>query len=866
MPQAVGRAKTTAARAAVAGAAGGGSDGIYGDSPWFTTINGRRWALFSAPLAFDRAEDSCRLLGGHLADPADLTDYASAVSAYELTFSYLSPSTAVWLGVSDADTEGWFYFTAGRGTTSMREAGLADWQDVWAPAHWSQDGAALDCVAAQLGVNTATGTPFQGAWLDVDCSTALPYWCVGDASFAAPPPWPPANGVSPPPPPSPPPPFDASYPSYPQVSVVIGYHTYTLLGDSGSGGAQAWLAAQQQCRALSPAGHLASFDSAATLSSVLSALLTALAANGFTSSTLPYTHSYKPIWVGLRMRSTSYGADWQWADRSPLSFSGFGSYMYGASTELMGAGCAGMHLDRSGAWSQQLCSRGLQYLCKQADVAATPPPSPPASPVSANQLQFRFTRASGDYTYTLVMAPRSFAAASRYCASLDSGGALAVPADAQEYVDVMSALQGYLSSNGATAGASAVAPPPDASPPPWPPLPAAGEPPMMAPPMAAQSGESALWIGIRALNGLYAALDGTTPPPFTAWKAGVYTGKWPVLSCVSVDPTDQYAYVPAGCGVELPFLCKAATPDASVSPPPSALPPPPPPPGSTPTSVRRGLYLYSLYGAALPYSQAMSYCSNNGGFLASFHSADEFSVVWSGISGDSSLASGEESVWIGYDQLSSGESSFAWVDGGPSVYDNFGLPFTDTEGSDCAAADQLWSGQWAATDCLEPHPFICKFLRGVNTDVDAPPPAISPPPSPPQASIPALRNVTLDGSTFWLYVPGAASFEEADALCSAYLSVLAFFEDSATFNGVMAALEADVTGLFDPSIWIGLHRNYVDSSLWFWYANDTTPAFSAFNPPASGDCALPAVAAKLNYQPDNFGGNQACVAAEMPAV
>ncbi|PNH07812.1 Macrophage mannose receptor 1, partial [Tetrabaena socialis] len=710
------------------------ADGIYGAAPWFTVINTRRWALFSAPLAFDRAEESCRSLGAHLADPASLAEYEAVIAAYAPTTSYLLPLKAVWLGASDADTEGWFYFTADRGTTAMAEVGLSDWEDVWAPAHWSQDGAALDCVAAQLDINTATGTPFAGAWLDTDCATALPYWCVGPASFSAPPPMPPqppADGNSPSPPLSPPPPFDDTYPTYPQVSVDVGYYTYTLLG---SGGSLNWLGAQQQCAALSPAGHLASFADAATLSSVRSALLAALSAGGFPGSPLPYTHSYRPIWVGLYRRSTPYGLDWRWSDRTPLAFSGFGSsYEYGASSALASADCAAMHLDRGGAWSQQLCSRALQYVCSQGAVAAAPPPASPPPPLSAAQLQFRFSPGAGSSVFTLVMAPRSFAAASRFCGALDAGGVLAAPANAQEYVDLMSAVHAYLASNGATAGAAAIAPPPGPSQPPWPPLPGAGSPPMGAAALAADAGESAFWIGIRALSGAYALLDGTTPPPFTTWAAGAYTGMWPVLSCASVDPASQYAYVPAGCGVELPFLCAAPAPNAALSPPPAPAPPPPPPPGSAPTSIRRGLYLYSMYDGALPYAAAASYCTNNGGYLASFHSAAEFAAVWGYFTGAvTALSSGEESVWIGYRQ-SSNESTWSWVDGGPSVFQNWGLPYTDSEGSDCAAADQLWSGRWVVDDCLEPYPFICKALRGLNA-ADAPPPALSPPPSPPQLS------------------------------------------------------------------------------------------------------------------------------------
>lgn len=53
-----------------------------------------------------------------------MTEYEQVVSAFSPTFSYLSPSTAIWLGVSDADTEGWYYFTADRGSLTMKEVGF----------------------------------------------------------------------------------------------------------------------------------------------------------------------------------------------------------------------------------------------------------------------------------------------------------------------------------------------------------------------------------------------------------------------------------------------------------------------------------------------------------------------------------------------------------------------------------------------------------------------------------------------------------------------------------------------------------------------------------------------------------------------
>ncbi len=465
--------------------------------------------------------------------------------------------------------------------------------------------------------------------------------------------------------------------------MVINYATYTILGDVTPLG---WLAAQQAC--VAAGGHLASFASAAELATVNAALLAAIAAAPYNWPTpaLPYTDSYRPLWVGLYEGTTAGLPDWRWSDATPLAFSGFGSYMYGASPALAASDCAAMHMDRSGAWSQQACSRTLQYLCKELDVAAAPPPLPPPPPATARQLQHTFT--IGASTYTYVMQPRSFAAAQRYCAStaLYGNGELAAITTVQEYVDIVSAIHGYLASNGGTAGASAIAPPPDASPPPWAPLPPAGDPPMPTPALPSQAGESAIWVGIRARasDGQFAYLDGTAPLTFTAWAASVYTGLWPVLSCVSLDPSDAYSYRPAGCGVELPFLCRASAANAATSPPPP--PPPPPPLGSAPTSLYRGLYRWVLYDTPLPYGQAKEYCRNTGGYLASVHSASDWTAVWSYMTANAAaLAGGTERLWLGYDQLAGGEAAWTWVDGGPSVYDNWGLPYTDTEGNDCAA-------------------------------------------------------------------------------------------------------------------------------------------------------------------------------------
>ena len=81
-------------------------------------------------------------------------------------------------------------------------------------------------------------------------------------------------------------------------------------------------------------------------------------------------------------------------------------------------------------------------------------------------------------------------------------------------------------------------------------------------------------------------------------------------------------------------------------------------------------------------------------------------------------------------QIGRNETLLRWLDGGPAAWTHFGLPYTDTEGNDCAAVDQLWGGQWVMDDCLEPRPFICKRLLGISADPAPPPAAVaaSPPP------------------------------------------------------------------------------------------------------------------------------------------
>ena len=215
----------------------------------------------------------------------------------------------------------------------------------------------------------------------------------------------------------------------------------------------------------------------------------------------------------------------------------------------------------------------------------------------------------------------------------------------------MSQVYLYLSSDPAAAGGSALAPPPAASPPPWPPA-------QVVSALPSQAGEAPFWIGIRWVGaasalGDFTQVDGTSPPTFTQWAAGVYTGPRPVLACASVDPTAGFQYVPAGCGVQLPALCRAATADNAIAPPPSPPSPAPPPPAATAVQTRVGLYLYSLYNeAALTYPEAAAYCRAGGGYLASFHSLAEFNAVWSYMTTTATaLAAGDASVWIGYDEV-----------------------------------------------------------------------------------------------------------------------------------------------------------------------------------------------------------------------
>ncbi len=61
--------------------------------------------------------------------------------------------------------------------------------------------------------------------------------------------------------------------------------------------------------------------------------------------------------------------------------------------------------------------------------------------------------------------------------------------------------------------------------------------------------------------------------------------------------------------------------------------------------------------------------------------------------------------------------------------------------------------------------------------------------------VPALRNATVGGVLYQYVASPALSYAAADAACSQYYGVLAWFDSAPEFNAVMLALQADVAGV-----------------------------------------------------------------------
>ncbi len=118
---------------------------------------------------------------------------------------------------------------------------------------------------------------------------------------------------------------------------------------------------------------------------------------------------------------------------------------------------------------------------------------------------------------------------------------------------------------------------------------------------------------------------------------------------------------------------------------PSPPPPPPSPPATTAAtaaSVATLLYTYNLYAGPLTWSAAQAFCVAQGGWLATFKSAPEYTAAMTAAV-VSAAAALDWGVWFG---LSDAGSSMNWtfVDGVQASWGNWDPMHQEQGGKQCA--------------------------------------------------------------------------------------------------------------------------------------------------------------------------------------
>nr|XP_006813569.1 PREDICTED: macrophage mannose receptor 1-like [Saccoglossus kowalevskii] len=284
------------------------------------------------------------------------------------------------------------------------------------------------------------------------------------------------------------------------------------------------------------------------------------------------------------------------------------------------------------------------------------------------------------------------------------------------------------------------------------------------------NGES-YWVGLNDLgvSGVYEWSDGQKVT-YTNW--GVNQPDSRTGDCVSVTSgTLAGLWYGTPCGDSMHYICERLKNGYTL---------PPPEPKTTPSDAGCSagwigygdscflIEEYSLEEDRLMWSDALERCQQQGGDLASFHSAEEELHVWE----KSGVNDWANAFWIGLNDVED-ESGFVWSDGSAVNYVDWhdGEPNGGTL-ANCIEVFFHESKSWNDQVCDRPRNWICKIPKGV-------PPVTKFP-------VPDATRSPLCGSDLEWYLyndycyyvsvsssEGLDSWQDANSFCNAHASYLA---------------------------------------------------------------------------------------------
>ena len=216
---------------------------------------------------------------------------------------------------------------------------------------------------------------------------------------------------------------------------------------------------------------------------------------------------------------------------------------------------------------------------------------------------------------------------------------------------------------------------------------------------------SRVWIGLhRPNNETKFRWSNSQPLDFTDWSAFPVRRMLHLRSCVFsfYNSRGSGFWVDSNCTARNPFVCKIAKSETVIK---------PEHPGTCPKDwIKFDKYCYlvqnSYYGTRV-WSQARQQCLDQGGDLASVHSAEEHNFLYE------AARKGQQSSWIGLNDRRI-EKHMVWSDGTPLDYSNWDTKEpNDNSGAENCIEMLHASGKWNDNRCSSYRGFICKKELGM---------------------------------------------------------------------------------------------------------------------------------------------------------